>query len=1049
MIRGIVESSIRYRFLVVTLALLLALFGANQMRAIPVDTLPEFAPPYVEVQTEALGLSAAEVEMLISLPLESLLNGTPWLQTIRSQSVPGLSSLMLIFEPGTDVLRARQLVEERLGAAAGAMPNVSKPPVILQPLSATSRVMMIGLSSKEISEIEMSVLTRWNIRPALMGVPGVANVSVWGMRERQLQVQVDPQLLKEKGVTLQQVISTTGNALWYSPLSYLTASTSGTGGWIDTPNQRLGIRHLLPISTPEELAEVMVTGSDYELGEVATVVENHQPLIGDSLQQEPSGIILVVEKFPGSNALEVIRGVENRLNALRPGLTGIQIDSNLFRTSNYLDLAIDNLSRTLLIGMVLLIAALFLLMQNWRAAVVSLLILPLTLMVALYILYLRGSTMNTMVFAGLLVALAVLIDDMVVDIENILYRRQTERLEGGAPNLARFVESFSEIRSPLLYAAAILLMIAAPIFLLQGVYAAIFRPLVIAYMVAVAASALVAIVVTPALAWILFTLFPSRPRENRLSEWAGTRYEKAITRAVQSRNPVFITTGVVIVATLAALPFIGRDSLLPTYVEPHVLIHWDAAPGTSHPEMVRLTDKARQELLQVPGVRSVSVNIGRAVLSDQVSDINAAELWVNLDPAANHEATVAAVQSTVEGYPGVFHQVRSYMQESLSQALTGSNKEVVVRLYGPELEELNTQAAQVRDAISGIEGVVDLEMESQVIMPEVQIELDLEKAKAYGIKPGDVRRSAATLLAGLEVGSLFEEQKVFEVVVWGMPESRHSVDGVRSLLIDTPQGGHVRLSDIANVTVASAPNRIEREATSRKVDVGFNVSGRDIRSVVLDVQSRLNNISFPLEYHPEILGEYAGRQQATTTFLVAVAVAIIGIYLILQAAFNSWRLALLALLGLPLSLAGGVLAAAFSPDHAINLGVILGFLAVIGIATRSSILLITRYQRLEAEGQAFGPALIICGARKQAIPTMMTAITTALVLLPMVIFGKVAGHEIAYPMALVILGGLVTETLLNLFIMPALYLFFGKARQPVPQKPPVQSPDAGMQNLPA
>lgn len=1049
MIRGTIESSIRYRFLAVTLAVLLILYGVYQLRTMPVDTLPEFAPPYVEVQTEALGLSAAEVEMLISLPLESLLNGTPWLQTIRSQSVPGLSSLMLIFEPGTDVLRARQLVEERLGAAAGAMPNVSKPPVILQPLSATSRVMMIGLSSNEMTEIEMSVLTRWNIRPALMSVPGVANVSVWGMRERQLQVLVDPEMLQEKGVTLQQVISTAGNALWYSPLSYLSASTSGTGGWIDTPNQRLGIRHVLPITTPLELSRVPVTGTQFELGEVASVVEDHQPLIGDSIQQAPSGVILVVEKFPGSNSLDVIRGVENRLDALRPGLSGILIDSNLFRTSNYLDQAINNLSRTLLIGLVLMVVALFALLQNWRAALISLIILPLTLMVALLVLYLRGVTMNTMVLAGLIVALTVIIDDIVVDMQNLHRRQQAARLEGEPATPARFADAFHENRGSLLYAAVILIVVTAPILLLQGVYAAIFRPLVIAYIVAVLASTLVAIAFTPALSWLLFTVFPARPRENRLVQWAGPRYERMLKSAFRTPGPMLIVTGLVVIMALVAIPFIGRDSMLPAFQEPDVLVHWDTAPGTSHTEMVRLTEIARAELSQIPGVRTVSVNIGRAVLSDQVSDINAAELWINLDPAANHDATLAAIQSAVEGYPGVFQQVRSYMQESLTQVLTGSSKEVVVRLYGPELEELNVQAGIVREAILGVEGIVDLEMETLENMPEVQIEVDLEKAKSYGIKPGDVRRSAATLLAGLEVGSLFEEQKVFEVVVWGLPESRHSVDGVRNLLIDTPTGGHVRLSEIANVTIASTPNKIEREAVSRKVDIGFNISGRDAVSVVRDVENRLNTISFPLEYHPEILGEYAGRQQATNTFLVGVAVALIGVFLILQSAFESWRLALITLLALPVSLVGGVLAAMLGANHAINLGVILGMLMILIITVRSTILLIHRFQRMEAEGTAFSLDMVACGAREQAIPILITAITTALAIAPMAIAGNIPGHEIAYPMAVVLLGGLITATLLNLFIMPGLYLFFGKASQRIQQAPPLKTTETGVQNIPA
>src|SRR5256886_5497096 len=353
MMRWIIEWSLKFRLLVVALAMGMIFVGITQLRTMPVDALPEFAPPYVEVQTEAPGLSASEVEELVTLNLEELLNGTPWLQSIRSTSVPGLSSITLIFQPGTDIIRARQLVSERLGLAY-ALPNVAQPPVILQPLSATSRVMMIGLSSKQVSPIDMSVLARWNIRPALLSVPGVANVSIWGMRDRQLQVLVDPQRLQARHVTLDQIVSTTGNALWVSPLTFLNASTPGSGGWIDGPQQRLEVRHVLPISSPNDLAQVNVEGTTLRLGDVSKVVEDHQPLIGDDILNNGSGLLFVIEKFPGANTLDVTRGVEAKLTELQPGLSGIQIDTGIFRPASFIELAIYNLTRALLIGFLLL-----------------------------------------------------------------------------------------------------------------------------------------------------------------------------------------------------------------------------------------------------------------------------------------------------------------------------------------------------------------------------------------------------------------------------------------------------------------------------------------------------------------------------------------------------------------------------------------------------------------------------------------------------------------------------------------------------------------------
>src|SRR5262249_6295344 len=395
---------------VLGLAAVLLFFGTAQLRAMPVDALPEFAPPSVQVQTEALGLSASEVEELVTLNLEELLSNTPFLQSMRSSSVPGLSSITLVFEPGTDVLRARQLVSEKLSLAF-SLPNVSKPPTILPPTSATSRVMMIGLSSKQVSPIQMSILARWTVQPALLSVPGVANVAIWGMRDYQLQVLVDPQRLKAQHVTLDQVIATTGNALWVSPLTFLNASAPGTGGYIDSPQQRLEVRHVFPISKPQDLAKVVVEGTHLRLGDVATVVEDHQPLIGDDLLNNDSGLLLVIDKLPGASTLDVTRGVEAKLKELQAGLSGVQINSSIYRPASFIDAAMGNLTRTLLISSLLVLALLFL--YQWRLALIGMMTIPLSLVAAGFVLYLRGSTINTMILAGLALAVGVLFDEVI------------------------------------------------------------------------------------------------------------------------------------------------------------------------------------------------------------------------------------------------------------------------------------------------------------------------------------------------------------------------------------------------------------------------------------------------------------------------------------------------------------------------------------------------------------------------------------------------------------------------------------------------------------
>jgi len=1072
MIRWIVEWSMKFRLFVVALALAMMVVGISQLRNMPVDALPEFAPPYVQVQTEALGLSASEVEELITLNQEELLNGTPWLQSIRSTSVPGLSSITLFFQPGTNMMQARQLVSERLGLAY-ALPNVAQPPVILQPLSATSRVMMVGLSSKQVSPLQMSVLGRWTIRPALLSVPGVANVSIWGMRDRQLQVQVDPAKLRAHHVTLDQIVATTGNALWVSPLTFLNASTPGSGGWIDSPQQRLEVRHVLPISSPQDLAQVNIEGTKLRLGDVATVVEDHQPLIGDNILTIDPGLLLVVEKSPGANTLEVTRGVEAKLDELRPGLSGIQIDSTIFRPASFIEMAIGNLTNALLIGFLLVVLVFGVFLYHWRTALISLVTVPLSLMAAGLVLYLRGATINALVLAGLVIAVSIVVDDAIIDVENIVRRLRQHRREGSDRSTASIIlEASLETRSAMIYATLIILLALLPIFFLTGVSGAFFQPLALSYALALLASMAVALTITPALCLLLLHKVREERRESPPLRWLQRGYSVFLGRIIgtpravspastparngQTKNskPAFLAIGVFAAGIsalfgLALVPSLGT-SLLPAFKEPDITIQWQGPPGTSYQEMTRITTLASRELRSIPGVRNVAANIGRAVLGDQVVDVNSAQLAVSVDPAADYETTVATIRKVVAGYPGLRSEVQTYLKEKTRQVLTGSSNDIVVRISGPDLSILRSKAEEVRQALAQINGAADVHTDFQVEQPQVDIQVDLVKAQRYGLKPGDIRRAASTLVAGIEAGSLFEEQKVFQVVVWGMPQTRYSLTSIRDLLIDTPDGGQVRLGDVANVLIAPTPNLIRHDTVSRRVDVGLNVRGRDPNAVVGDIQQRLSGITFPLEYRAQVLGEYQERQADQWRLLGLGIASAIGIFLLLQAVFGSWRLAILAFLLLPSALLGGVLAA-FAVGAGISLASLAGLLAVFGIAVRNGIMLINHYQHLERhEGESFGPGLVLRGARERLAPILMTALAAGLALIPLVISGDIPGQEIARPMAIVILGGLVTSTILNLFILPALYLWFGSSKVASPEpdtmrrKPDAVQPDAAL-----
>jgi Cu/Ag efflux pump CusA len=1047
--RWLVASSLRFHLLVLPLAAAMMIVGVAMVREAPVDVLPQFSPPYVEVQTEALGLSAEEVEELITVPLErDLLNGVAGIDVIRSESVLGLSSVVLVFERGTNLLNARQLVQERL-LQAHVLPNVSKPPTMLQPLSSQSRVVMIGLSSKEVSPIEMGVLARWTIRPRLMGVPGVANVVIWGQREHQLQVRVDPQRLRRENVSLQQVISTAGNAQLVSPLSFLPASTPGTGGFIDTPNQRLQVRHILPIADPKGLGQVPVEGTKgLRLGEVADIVVDHQPLIGDAVVDGEQGMLLVVEKFPGANTLEVTRNVEAALDAMRPGLSGLELDSSVFRPANYIESAVENLGIALLIGALLLAFVLAALFFSGRMAVIGLISISLSLVTALLVLALRGETMNALVLVGLLVALGVVVDDAVVAVDSIRRRLRLHREAGtGMPTPDLVHEATLEARAPLGYATLILLIALVPVFFLGSLVDDFFRPLAVSYGLAVLASMAVALTLTPALALLLLGSNGVERREPPLLRRLAARYGTALGRIIRRPHIALAALGVAAVVALALGATVDR-ALVPTLKERELLIHIDGAPGVSRAEMMRLTGRMSTELRSIPGVENVGAHIGRAVMSDETAGVSSGELWVSLDSQADYDAMVGRIEGIVGDYPGVRSDLVTYSTDRIRAigsladgkvgdddrvdglaALRGDDEPLVVRVYGNALDRLRRKAGEVRAAMASVEGVVNPRIEPSLVEPMLEITPNVAAARRHGIKPGDIRRAAAALVQGIEIGSLFEGQKVFDVLVVGVPELRHSVSSVGELRIDKPDGGQVPLAEVADVRVAPTPMVIRREATSRRIDVVADVSGRDLDAVVGDVERRLDRVAFPLEYHAEVLDASSERRAADIRALTVLVAAAVAILLLLQAAFGSWRLALVFFAGLAAALAGGVLAAVLTGE--LSLGAAAGLLLLFGTAVRSAVILVDRCRRLQRAGAALSAEVVLQGAGERFRPVITSALATAAVVSPFLVLGNVPGQELAFPFALVVVAGLVTTTLFTLFLVPPLYLLFGAVEEAV------------------
>ncbi len=1019
MLNAIVSWALNMRVLVVAAALALLVVGINATRNAPLDVFPEFAPPLVEVQTEAPGLSTEEVDALVTVPLENSFNGLPFLKTIRSKSVLGLSSVVMIFDTGTDILKARQLVQERLNLAQSRLPGVVKPPVLMAPYSSLSRVLKVGLTSKTLDQMELSELARWTIRPRLMSVRGVANVAIWGQRDRQFQVLVDPQRLRAAGVTLDAVTRAAGDAAVVS-----------AGGFIDTPNLRLSVSQLALITTPDDLARTVVefrNGAPIRLGDVAEVRIGHPAPIGDGVINDGPGILLIVEKQPWGNTLDVTAGVEKVLADLKPGLPGVNVDSTIFRPATFIQLSLDHLTEALWLGCLLVVVVLALFLGDWRTTVISLTAIPLSLAIALLLLRWRGETINTMILAGLIIALGEVVDDAIIDVENILRRL---RQNPDKPKFKVVLDASIEVRSAVVYASVIIVLVFVPVFFLPGLAGTFFRPLALSYILAIAASLAVALTVTPALCLMLLKVKAGVHRDAFL-----TRKLKAAYRGVLpafSRKP-WMAIGVLAVA-FAVSGWVWKSQLkeefLPNFKERDFLMHWLEKPNTSVEASTRISIAAAKDLLAVPGVRNLGAHIGRAEVADEVVGPDFTELWISIAPEADYDGTIHKVQAVVDGYPGLQRDLLTFLRERIKEVLTGTSATVVVRIFGPELDTLRQHAGEVGAALKDLPGVSALKVESQTLVPQIIVQPRPESAALHGLTAGQVRQAVTTLISGRKVGEVYREQRVHDVVVWSQPHVRADFTTLRELLIETPAGGHVRLADVAELSIVPTPNAIKREGASRRIDVTCNVAGRALGDVVRDVEQRVSKVNFTRGYHPEILGEWAERQAAQSRLGWLSLASFAGILALLLADFQSPRLVALIALTLPFALIGGVMAA-WLGGGVLSLGSLVGFVTVLGIAARNGILLVSHYRHLEKEeGCAFGLDLILRGSEERLIPILMTASTAALALLPLVLKGNVPGNEIERPMALVILGGLVTSTLLNLFLLPALYARFGSCTPP-------------------
>ncbi|MDW4547895.1 efflux RND transporter permease subunit [Defluviimonas sp. D31] len=965
----IYEAAVRYRLLILVVSVVVMVVGAIEFRRMPVNLLPDLSPTIVEVQTEALGLAAQEVEAMITVPLEAdMLNGLPWVQRIDSRSITGLSSIEMVFEPGTDLMIARQMVQERL-TAAHALPNVSKPPIMRQPVATDARVVQIGLSSETLSQIDLSVLARWTIRPRLSGVPGVANISIWGERQRQMQVIADPDVLSQNSVRLEDIIRTSGNSMWVSPLSYLNASTPGTGGFIDTPNQRLGIQHVFPIVSPTDMMGLPLSSNpEMAIGDVAEVVEGHQPLIGDALINGKPGLLMVIEKFPWASTAEVVRDIERAMAGMKPGLPGVDVNMDIYTAGAIAERAADRIRLVAALGAAAALAVIALASRDWRFTAVSGFTAGAAALMSVGLLTNMNGVVSGALLAGLFAATGMILHDA---------------LQAAAPAGA---EANDRKRTLLVVTTFAALLAAAPLMFLDGVSGAVAAASVWPYMVAIALSLVAALLVAPALGTLI-----GDQRHVAAPAFAAAG-------AGVSRMPGLALVGLLVAGGAGVVAMVNMAAA-PEFRNENVLVEWNSAPGTSLEVVMAEGQALSDTLLASDSVAHAALQVGRAEISDEVLNANAGSIWLTLADGVSPAAAEPEIARIVE-QAGLAASVTSYQNRQIARAAPPTaSADMLVRVYGHDFNELNAKAQEVADRLVAIGGISGAELRQTELEPVVEVEVDLDKAAQYGAKPGDVRRALSALVAGIQVGQFFENQKVFDVVVWGDGTHRGSVEAIQTALIDAP-AGKVALSELADVRISSMPAFINRSAVSRFVEIAVTAPSVDM-ALVREVEAALAAIDYPLEYHAEVVG---GAALASTgggipIWQVAIAAAI-GIVLLMQVALDSWSRAVLATVYA--ASIGSIAALAAFALGVWSVAAAIGAVAAFGIGLKDA-----------ATSMRFD-------ARDPAMAALFTAkMATILALVPAIaLFAP--GLEFIWPASVALVAGLVGAAVMSRFVLPAL-----------------------------
>ena len=1019
MLNKIIHFSLNNRILILVASVLLMVGGAYTAFHTEVDVFPDLNAPTVVVMTEANGMAAEEVEQLVTFPVETAVNGATNVRRVRSSSTNGFSVVWVEFDWGTDIYLARQIVSEKLAVVSEELPDNVGNPTLGPQSSILGELMIIGLTADSTSMLDLRTLADWTIRPRLLSMGGVAQVAVLGGDIKEYQIQLDPARMKHYGVTLAEVMAATRDM-----------NQNANGGVIYEYGNEYIVRGALSSTDVDKLARTVVKKvGDFPitLGDVAHVgVGAQQPKLGCASVEGKPAVLITVTKQPNTGTLDLTEKIDASLADLQKNLPAdVKVSTDIFRQSHFIESSIGNVRRSLYEGAIFVVIVLFLFLANVRTTVISLVTLPLSLVVSVLVLHWMGMTINTMSLGGMAIAIGSLVDDAIVDVENVWKRLRENKMrpkEERSSVMDVVFHASKEVRMPILNSTLIIIVSFVPLFFLSGMEGRMLVPLGIAFIVALIASTVVALTLTPVLCSYLLGHEKGEglPKESFVSVWLRKYYSVALEWSLHHSKAVLGTTIALFIVALAFFFSLGH-SFLPSFNEGSFTINVSSLPGISLEESDKIGRQAEELLLSIPEIKTVGRKTGRAELDEHALGVNVSEIEAPFElKDRSREEVLDEVRQKLGTITGANIEIGQPISHRIDAMLSGTQASIAIKLFGTDLNKMFMLGNQIKNAISDVDGVADLNVEQQIERPELNIEPKREMLAKYGITLPEFKEFVSVNMAGEVVSQVYEEGKSFNLVVRTQEDYRNEMEKVRNLMMDTPDGAKIPLSYVADVRSTSGPNTISRENVKRKIVISANTSGRDVRSVVNDIQRCIDEkITLPEDYHIEYGGQFESEQAASRILLLASLMSIVVIFLILYTQFKSASHSAIILINLPLALIGGVFALVFTTGE-ISIPAIIGLISLFGIATRNGMLLLSNYHHWQAEGMSLHDS-IIHGSLDRLNPILMTALCSALAMIPLAINGDLPGNEIQSPMAKVILGGLLTSTFLNGFIIPIVY----------------------------